>query len=684
MVVRIQLRHDTAQNWTNANPILLSGEVGIETDTDRLKIGTGNRWNDTNYYDQQYAHTQGAEEIYGEKTFRDDLKIGIDDTIEGKANVNIFGNLTVSGEIDGIASGAYADGEGNNIIDTYQKKITDNDTVVDGVNWNTLTSEGIYGVAMSIWNPSGWNDPSTYDQFVGSTLGKTGMLVVHEDKDGRIMQRYNPIPITDNALNTVVVRYRTSDGSWGNWATPNKYDKTLVHTTNEEEAIDGSKVFKQGLKSENGIINLSVHTDDTDTGNSAEIQRAGSTFIRRETNGELYISSNNTNIYIRPNGDNNNKNQLVINNEGVLDGKCLRDGEGRVIDETYVTADNLQSLLLKEPKIIDSSVDSDTYQAIVYRKEANFGTFTDIIKANNYTVQGSLTITDGVATGFTNSNYVIPTIPASVTTSYLCLKGAFTPVFESTGVQYVFYKDSNNFFRITSNTIEAKIAGVTYNVTDYTLTANEYYSFMIRLNGTQSSLYINNMKEPLVNSSTISSPITISDIATRIGTDGTNPFQGAIDLNAFRIFIDYEKYKEGIPEYQPCLYIPYTLSKFGVKIVDIAYAERTLDCYNQFRTGNYFILDENNAQFRLPFDSPNGLNHTLYNYRDDNIHCEYDTNLECTQTGICTNGTTVTFNKPFADNNYILIGVSYSNKTATGFTPTSDGQYIAKGRITLG
>ena len=676
MVVRIQLRHDTAQNWTTANPILLSGEVGIETDTDRLKIGTGNRWNDTNYYDKQYVHTQGAEEIYGEKTFRDNLKVGIDDTIEGRANVDIFGNLTVSGEIDGVAYRAYEDGEGNNIIDTYQKKITGNDTVVDGINWNTLVSEGTYGVEINNWNYNEYYDPSGFN----TDLGRVGMLIVHEDNDGRIIQRYNPM--TANALNTVVVRYRTASGSWSNWTTPNTYDETLVHNTGEEE-IDGSKVFKQVIKSENGTINLSVDKDDMDAGQSARLQRAGSTFLRKESNGEVYLSSENANLYIRPNGNNSETGQVVIDTNGVIDGKCLKDGQGRVISSTYVTVDDLQSLSLKEPHIIDRIADPDTYDAIVDRKAANFGTFTDIIKANNYTVQGSLTITDGVATGFTNTDYVTPSIPTSVTTNYLCLKGAFIPVFNSTGVQYVFYKDSNNFFRITSNTIEAKIAGVTYYVADYTLTANEYYSFMIRLNGTQSSLYVTNMEEPLVNSSTISNPITISDIANMIGTDGNNPFQGYIDLNAFRIFVDYEDYEEDVPVYQPCLCIPYTLSKFGVKIVDGVYAERTLDCYNQFRTGNYFILDEENQQFRLPFDSPNGLAHTLYSWRNGSAHCEYDTNLECIQMSGCTNGTAITFKKPFADNNYSLVGVTYSAKTATGFTPTADGWYIARGRITL-
>lgn len=38
---KIQLRHDTAANWTTANPTLLAGEAGIETDTGKFKLGNG-------------------------------------------------------------------------------------------------------------------------------------------------------------------------------------------------------------------------------------------------------------------------------------------------------------------------------------------------------------------------------------------------------------------------------------------------------------------------------------------------------------------------------------------------------------------------------------------------------------------------------------------------------------------
>lgn len=41
MAVIIQLRRDTAANWTSANPVLAEGELGFETDTLLYKIGDG-------------------------------------------------------------------------------------------------------------------------------------------------------------------------------------------------------------------------------------------------------------------------------------------------------------------------------------------------------------------------------------------------------------------------------------------------------------------------------------------------------------------------------------------------------------------------------------------------------------------------------------------------------------------
>jgi hypothetical protein len=46
----IQLRGGDSAHWSLANPVLMSREVGIETDTNRMKIGDGvTNWNDLPY-----------------------------------------------------------------------------------------------------------------------------------------------------------------------------------------------------------------------------------------------------------------------------------------------------------------------------------------------------------------------------------------------------------------------------------------------------------------------------------------------------------------------------------------------------------------------------------------------------------------------------------------------------------
>ena len=51
----VQLRRDTAANWTANNPTLLAGEVGFETDTKRAKLGDGvTAWNSLAYIDPSW------------------------------------------------------------------------------------------------------------------------------------------------------------------------------------------------------------------------------------------------------------------------------------------------------------------------------------------------------------------------------------------------------------------------------------------------------------------------------------------------------------------------------------------------------------------------------------------------------------------------------------------------------
>jgi len=61
MADQIQLRRDTAANWTSANPTLASGEFGLETDTDQFKVGDGT----TAWTSLGYGGIQGPQGIQG-------------------------------------------------------------------------------------------------------------------------------------------------------------------------------------------------------------------------------------------------------------------------------------------------------------------------------------------------------------------------------------------------------------------------------------------------------------------------------------------------------------------------------------------------------------------------------------------------------------------------------------------
>ena len=97
MADRIQIRRDTAANWTSANPILANGELGLETDTGKLKVGDGTtQWASLAYYT---LGTVGAA-LYSDATanFTGDLqKSGVSVPAYSDTTANFTGALQKSG-----------------------------------------------------------------------------------------------------------------------------------------------------------------------------------------------------------------------------------------------------------------------------------------------------------------------------------------------------------------------------------------------------------------------------------------------------------------------------------------------------------------------------------------------------------------------------------------------------------
>jgi hypothetical protein len=114
--VRIQVRRGTAAEWTAANPTLAAGEMGVETDTRKIKVGTGSTaWTSLSYIasdapgiteiaqdaiDQALSMGSGLTKSYNDGT--NTISLGIDSTVVALKSY-------VDDQITGLDNAAAAD-----------------------------------------------------------------------------------------------------------------------------------------------------------------------------------------------------------------------------------------------------------------------------------------------------------------------------------------------------------------------------------------------------------------------------------------------------------------------------------------------------------------------------------------------------------------------------------------------
>ena len=233
-----------------------------------------------------------------------------------------------------------------------------------------------------------------------------------------------------------------------------------------------------------------------------------------------------------------------------------------------------------------------------------------VAKPDNYEIVGSPTITeDGIASVFSNNDYIKSNYEFDLTKSWETRITFRTPnsnlqydsgigQFEgnlnnnslSIRADYKLYANFNTGvnLRLISNVIMEKntkyTAVIGWDLRNYYLEILDHTCKLI------DTIKLEN-----------NAPLAISDSKRkyRIGkifdfADGRYKFQGSIDLNAFKIYVD------GSLVYQPCLKIPYTEAFEHSKIVDVAYRNRVQDLYEQTGEALFYTLDEQNQNFTVP------------------------------------------------------------------------------------
>ena len=249
----------------------------------------------------------------------------------------------------------------------------------------------------------------------------------------------------------------------------------------------------------------------------------------------------------------------------------------------------------------DGSIDLKQFSITVDGKEVFNGNKTglDVIKPDNYTVVGNPVISDdGVAT-LSEDNFI--SFPFTIQT------GKITKInfkFTVSKLDYTYFPlYSNNDGKISKELrlVFQANGQISFSAndkpdvfTDLIAKQGDTFDIQFETDGeSYTSIYIDGVLKGTQNSASFPFNSMYLGSSNHLQDVSTNS-QIVCDLNSFKIYVDNNLV------YQPCLKIPYTQSKTGSKIVDVAYRDRVEDCYNQYGAGNYYLFSSATEQCALP------------------------------------------------------------------------------------
>jgi len=208
MTSRLQNRRDTSSAWTSANPTLAAGEIGLETNTAKWKMGDGvTAWNSL-----AYAYTAGAAGAQGTTGSQGTIgSQGIQGTLGAQGQVGqqgITGTQGVTGP-QGITGTTGAAGGGIQAFNaqtgtTYTLVLSDVNDLVTANNASAITIT----VPPSVFSANDVINVQqigvgqvTFAQGAGVTITSTGATA----SAPKLRTRYSACSIICSASNTFTI-----------------------------------------------------------------------------------------------------------------------------------------------------------------------------------------------------------------------------------------------------------------------------------------------------------------------------------------------------------------------------------------------------------------------------------------------------------------------------------------------
>ena len=411
MTSTIQLRRDIASNWTANNPILHAGEVGIETNTGKIKIGNGSTaWNSLGYFTgdlsslASVAFSGNSSDLNNDAGFVNASQAADAAPVQSVAgrtgavtlsNTDISGLGTMStqdassvditgGTITGmsnpttdsdVATKLYVD----NLVSGFtQKSIAD---AASTSNLNATYNNGTSGVGATLTN-AGANGALVID---GVTLGQTTTVLVA----GQTTQTQNGIYIVTTA---------------GNGLTPWVLTRASYYDTSSEITSGDFVVVREGTDNHGTVF---VNTTDPGTVviGTTNIQftlyqtpaQDLSGYVLKTTTVNGHALSGDVTVTKSDVGLGNVTNDAQLTAAQLsTDGTMASDSDSLVPSQksvvTYVAAQ-----ISAIPSVNAGNLSGDTLASnVLYSSLTSLGTLTDLTVTN--TITGSISGNAGTVT----------------------------------------------------------------------------------------------------------------------------------------------------------------------------------------------------------------------------------------------------------------------------------------------
>lgn len=213
----IKVRGDTATNWTNANPVLLVREIGLETDTKYFKFGDGTTaWNSLGYPGLPKSRITGIENIDNTSDVNKPVS-----TLQAAADLSTLNTAK-----------AYTDSE---LIDAIAGEIAD-DITASLVTANAYTDAREVNIeaqiAASLITAEAYTDSSVAGLF--KDMGSYDPSITNQFPIGTILQGYTYIysntgtqgSVTVSANDQVRAKIDDPGQTEANWLITPKFDSS--------------------------------------------------------------------------------------------------------------------------------------------------------------------------------------------------------------------------------------------------------------------------------------------------------------------------------------------------------------------------------------------------------------------------------------------------------------------------